>query len=111
MAGVASLEASRPAIAVLGGADYLYAGYKADLMHWFCKPSFAVRTHHLHLVPLESPLWKARLDFRDRLRSDATVRAEYAALKLELARRFEHDREAYTEAKAPFIERILASVG
>jgi GrpB-like predicted nucleotidyltransferase (UPF0157 family) len=32
---------------------------------------------------------------------------QYATLKVALARRFEFDREAYTEAKAPFIARTL----
>jgi GrpB-like predicted nucleotidyltransferase (UPF0157 family) len=79
-------------------------------MHWFCKPSFEHRTHHLHLIPFESPLWMDRLSFRDRLRQSEALRTEYAALKLDLARRFEHDREAYTEGKSPFIARVLAAV-
>jgi GrpB-like predicted nucleotidyltransferase (UPF0157 family) len=32
-------------------------------------------------------------------------------LKLELAKRFELDREAYTDAKSPFIERVLSTAG
>ena len=67
-----------------------------------------VRTHHLHLVPYGSSLWRERLAFRDRLRGDAGLAAEYAALKLELAERFELDREAYTDAKEPFVRRVLA---
>jgi hypothetical protein len=83
--------------------------YRSDILHWFCKPSFEFRTHHLHLVPYDSTVWRARLRFRDILRSDATIAAEYAALKLDLATRFELDREAYTEGKAPFITRALES--
>ena len=77
-------------------------------MHWFCKPSPQSRTHHLHLVPYGSALWMQRLRFRDALRADPALAAEYAALKCELARRFRHDREAYTEAKTPFVERVLS---
>ena len=44
MAGVASLEAARPAIAILERHQYCYAPYRSDVMHWFCKPSPAVRT-------------------------------------------------------------------
>lgn len=55
MVGVESLEASRPAIAVLGKIDYCYFPYRAESMHWFCKPSPSFRTHHLHLVPFQSP--------------------------------------------------------
>ncbi len=111
MVGVVSLTASEPAKAALHEAGYQYAEYKTDVMHWFCKPSFALRTHHLHLIPYRSPLWHDRLRFRDLLRADPALAAEYATLKLDLARKFEFDREAYTEGKSPFIARILASVG
>jgi GrpB-like predicted nucleotidyltransferase (UPF0157 family) len=111
MVGVTSLAESEPAKAVLHQAGYQYAAYKTDVMHWFCKPSFAMRTHHLHLIPFGSPLWHDRLRFRDALRTDSTLAADYAALKLELARKFEFDREAYTEGKSPFIARTLAAVG
>lgn len=111
MVGVTSLSESEPAIAALIAAGYQYSAYKTEVMHWFCKPSFEHRTHHLHLIPFESALWQERLSFRDRLRQSAAVRAEYAALKLELARRFEHDREAYTDGKSPFIASVLGRVG
>ncbi len=109
MVGVTSLTESEPAKDTLLRAGYLYAEYKTDVMHWFCKPSSEMRTHHLHLIPFGSPLWHARIGFRDRLRAEPAVAAEYAALKLALAKRFEYDREAYTDAKLPFITRILAT--
>src|SRR5215203_4027074 len=49
MVGVTSLPESDPAKDVLRRAGYQYAAYKTDVMHWLCKPSFAFRTHHLHL--------------------------------------------------------------
>jgi GrpB-like predicted nucleotidyltransferase (UPF0157 family) len=110
MVGVPSLAESEPAKEALRRAGYQYAEYKTEVMHWFCKPSFAVRTHHLHLVPYGSQLWRDRLTFRDLLRSNPALADEYAALKRELARRFELDREAYTDGKSPFIARALASV-
>ncbi|HEY1587217.1 MAG TPA: GrpB family protein [Polyangia bacterium] len=39
MAAVASLDASRPALAVLAPLQYVYFPYRADIMHWLCKPS------------------------------------------------------------------------
>jgi len=111
MVGVTSLPESEPAKSALREAGYQYAEYKTDVMHWFCKPSFAMRTHHLHLIPFGAPLWHDRLKFRDILRADPVLAADYATLKLALASKFEFDREAYTEAKSAFVARILASAG
>jgi GrpB-like predicted nucleotidyltransferase (UPF0157 family) len=107
MAGVRDLASSldaRDAVAPLG---YLYFPYRPDVMHWFCKPSPARRTHHLHLVPANSPLWAERIAFRDCLRSSAVTAAGYAALKTALAARYRLDREAYTDAKGDFIRSVL----
>lgn len=107
MAPVHSLAGSTEAISAVAPLDYLYAPYKPDQMHWFCKPSPAHRTHHLHLVPWGSGLWQRRLAFRDALRGSAGLAARYAALKQRLAVQYRHDREGYTEAKAPFIAEVL----
>jgi len=108
MAAVQTLEGSRPAIPVATSLGYCYSPYKSDLEHWFCKPSPAFRTHHLHLVPLGSPQWLGPIAFRNYLRKHRGVRAEYEALKRRLAQQYPFDREAYTEAKHPFIERITS---
>ena len=107
MAAVGSLDASRDALPLLQKFGYRYAPYRPDEMHWLCKPDFAQRTHHLHLVPFRSALWEERIRFRDCLRSTPTIAAEYAALKYRLARIHPSDREAYTAAKGPFIARVL----
>ena len=110
MAAAHSLEASRPAIAAVAQLGYVYHPYQADVMHWFCKPSPTLRTHHLHLVPVASPLWAQRLSFRDALRNNAALAVEYAELKLQLAHQFPLDREAYTDGKTAFIRRVLSQV-
>ena len=79
-------------------------------MHWFCKPSPAARTHHLHLVPSGTRLWVERLAFRDHLRRHPEIAGEYAELKERLAEQHRFDREAYTAAKAEFVESVLARV-
>jgi GrpB-like predicted nucleotidyltransferase (UPF0157 family) len=107
MAAVQSLEECRPAISILTNLSYVYFPYQPDQKHWFCKPSAAFRTHHLHLVPFRSRHWNERLLFRDFLRRNRVTAIEYAELKLLLAKQYEFDREAYTEAKRPFIQRIL----
>ena len=107
MAGVQSLEECRPAIATLEAIGYCYFPHRPEQQHWFCKPSAAFRTHHLHLVPFGSRSWTERLAFRDYLRRDHLTARQYAELKKQLATQYEFDREAYTEAKGPFIQSIL----
>ena len=107
MAGVADLEGSRDAFPVIRDLGYVDFPYRPEVMHWFCKPSPAFRTHHLHLVPFRSRLWIERLAFRDYLRIDPVTAREYGELKQDLARRHEFDREAYTQAKEPFVRRVL----
>jgi GrpB-like predicted nucleotidyltransferase (UPF0157 family)/GNAT superfamily N-acetyltransferase len=107
MAGVRDLTSSLDARAALASLDYVYFPYRSDVMHWFCKPSPARRTHHLHLVPVRSALWVERLIFRDYLRLSPAAAAEYAALKVALAAQHQFDREAYTDAKGAFVRSIL----
>src|SRR5262245_19390084 len=107
MAAVSSLEASRSAINEVVKVGYVYFPYRPDIMHWFCKPSAACRTHHLHLVPMGIKRWVECLAFRDEIRGNQALASEYAALKHRLAEIFKFDREAYTDGKAPFVERVL----
>ncbi len=107
MFGIKSLEDARPAIEVLVKNGYCYFPYKGDVMHWFCKPSDEVRTHHLHLVPFQSPLWSERIKFRNALRESSELADQYAQLKIGLAKRYKKDREKYTSEKWSFIKRVL----
>jgi GrpB-like predicted nucleotidyltransferase (UPF0157 family) len=109
MAPVRNLESSRQAIAAAESVGYCYYPYKPGEMHWFCKPSPAIRIHHLHLIPWRSPLWNERLAFRDALRENSALAKQYETLKFELAARYPNDREAYTQAKGPFIASVLGA--
>ena len=108
MVGVESLDASRPVLSMLDALEYCYFPYRPDEEHWFCKPSPQFRTHHLHLVPFGGRSWIERVAFRDYLRTHADAAAGYESLKRQLADRYRFDREAYTDAKEPFIRRTLA---
>jgi GrpB-like predicted nucleotidyltransferase (UPF0157 family) len=111
MAPVRSLEQAKPAIEALSPFGYCYFPYKAEVMHWFCKPSPALRTHHLHLVVAGSALWLERIAFRDALRKNALLAAQYQSLKQRLAGEHAHDREAYTAGKSPFVQSVLRRAG
>lgn len=107
LVGVESLAASRACFEPLAELEYLYAPYLPEEMHWFCKPGPGRRTHHLHLIPQDSPRYRDELAFRDHLRANPEKARDYAELKHRLAARFERDREGYTDAKADFIQRTL----
>lgn len=108
LVGVNDLPSSRDCIAKLAELGYQYAPYRADEMHWLCKPNPSHRTHHLHLVPTGSQRYRDELAFREILRSRSDLAIEYVALKQALADDYAHDREGYTQAKAAFIEKALA---
>jgi GrpB-like predicted nucleotidyltransferase (UPF0157 family) len=107
LVGISDLETARACFEPLALLGYLYAPYRIEEMHWFCKPDPRHRTHHLHLVPSDSARFRDELLFRDHLRAHPDLAAEYGELKRRLARTFEHDREAYTEAKSDFIQASL----
>mgnify|MGYP000923182277 FL=1 len=111
MAPVHSLELATPAIDALPALGYCYFPYKAEVMHWFCKPSPAHRTHHLHLVAAGSSTWLERIAFRNALRGSAQLAAEYLSLKKRLASDHAHEREAYTEGKSLFIQSVVMRAG
>ena len=64
--------------------------------------------YHLHMVEKRSHFWKRHLLFRDYLRAHPEVAQRYYRLKKELASKYGSDREAYTNAKASFIESTIA---
>ena len=75
---------------------------------YFVRPGDGGPRIHLHAVAAGSPLWLSHLAFRDALRSDPQLAQQYSELKHRLAVAHADDRAAYTAAKAPFIERVLA---
>jgi GrpB-like predicted nucleotidyltransferase (UPF0157 family) len=89
------------------GYEYLGDGIVSE-HHIFAKG--ASRTHLLHVVEHGRRRWRELLAFRDLLKSDASIAAEYEATKIELARRFAADRRAYREAKKDFVDPIVATL-
>ncbi len=73
-----------------------------DLNKGYLPTGFAEKVYHLHVRPLGD--WD-ELYFRDYLRKYPEVAREYEALKLSLKEKYEHDRDAYTNAKTEFVQR------
>jgi GrpB-like predicted nucleotidyltransferase (UPF0157 family) len=63
--------------------------------------------HHLYVCPHDSQQYSRHIAFRDYLRAHIEDANAYAARKRELAARFAADRDAYTQAKSEFVEKIL----
>ena len=91
----------------LSGLGYEYA-YWVDLPNDFTFEKGIERTHHVHLVELDSRQWSDYLRFRDALRRNAQLLCEYERVKVELGARFCRDRASYTKEKAQFICRVLS---
>jgi GrpB-like predicted nucleotidyltransferase (UPF0157 family) len=111
VAGVNDFKAARAAFEPLRRASYSYSPHRPGIAHHFAKPSPRLAEYGLHLTEPESDLWRERLAFRDALRGDATLAAEYEALKLRLAEEYSNDVAAYTRGKRTFVARVLASAG
>lgn len=75
---------------------------------FFIKVENEKRVAHLHLMPEGEPRWEQQRLFRDLLNGNPTLRDEYAVLKKHLANQFPDDREAYSEGKTAFIQRVFA---
>jgi GrpB-like predicted nucleotidyltransferase (UPF0157 family) len=65
--------------------------------------------HHLYACETDACSIREQLRFRNALRRNPELVAEYAELKRALADRYRHDRNAYTEAKTGFIRSVLES--
>lgn len=110
LAGVRSITVAERLASPLCQSGYATsAAFNASLSDrkWFMRWADGRRTHHLHLVVHGGPVWRKRLKFRDALRSDPELAAEYAALKIRLAETHPEDREAYTDAKTAFVGAIV----
>jgi GrpB-like predicted nucleotidyltransferase (UPF0157 family) len=109
MAGVESLVAAEALLPALRALGY---EHKADPdipeRLYLVRGPAERRTHHLSLAEPASGFWRRQLRFRDRLRADPALAAEYARLKHALAERHPTDRLAYAAGKDPFIEAVLA---
>ena len=110
MIGLEHLDEAESRIAAVGAASYEYVQkYERQLpeRRYFRKPRLGPRVYHVHCVVKGSDFWVRHLAFRDYLRAHPESASAYDELKRALAVRV--SKAEYTEAKSPFIERILAA--
>jgi GrpB-like predicted nucleotidyltransferase (UPF0157 family) len=108
--GATSLFVIEENISHLEVLGYCYVSkyeHEIPMRRYFVKAADTLPRIHLHCVVLNSALWQDHISFRDALLSDSALAAQYQTLKMELAAKFAHDKAAYTESKAPFIQAVI----
>jgi GrpB-like predicted nucleotidyltransferase (UPF0157 family) len=110
LVGVSDFDEARVCIAPMVAIGYRYRGENGiPRRHYFVKGD--PRTHHVHMLEVQSHGWQVTLRFRDLLRSNPTIAAEYAREKERLARLHADSRESYQREKDKIVDRILAQIG
>lgn len=75
---------------------------RISLNKGYTENGFAEKVFHIHLR-IEGD--NVEIGFRDLLNSDEELAKQYEKLKLGLWKKYEHDRDGYTNAKTEFIEK------
>ncbi len=68
------------------------------------------RTHLVHVVEYGSTTWRDSLAFRNALRADPVLAAQYQAFKEQAIAQVPEGRSAYTDLKGPFVAAVVATV-
>lgn len=103
---VDSRERAQEVASILQAHWYILMSASADrisLNKGYTENGFADRVFHLH-VRLKNDV--DEIYFRDYLNANPQIAKEYEALKLSLWKKYEHDRDAYTDAKTEFVKRF-----
>jgi GrpB-like predicted nucleotidyltransferase (UPF0157 family) len=86
---------------------YLYKGeYGIPGRHFFRTNDDIVK-FHIHMFAIDDPKWEYHIKFRDYLNNNPDEAKEYEKLKFDLIKKYNNDRELYTDGKSKFINRIL----
>lgn len=111
--GAPDLSSITSRLSQLGALGYRYKPEHERVLpecRYFSRPATDTPAVHLHAVVHGSLFWRRHLAFRDALRSNPELTHQYAELKRRLATLHADDRAAYTDAKGPFIAKVLATL-
>lgn len=90
---------------LLAESGYICMSQNAERLSFnkgYTEKGFAEKVFHLHLRFIGD---NDELYFRDYLIEHPDIAREYEKLKLTLWKKFEHDRDGYTSAKAEFVQK------
>jgi GrpB-like predicted nucleotidyltransferase (UPF0157 family) len=107
LVSVADLSDEASYVAAIESVGVTLRMREPDLGHVYFRNT-TPRTMHIHVCQTGSKWERDHLLFRDYLRTHPEKARRYEELKLAAAERYRDDRIAYTEAKGPLIETILA---
>ncbi len=79
---------------------------RVSFNYGYTESGFADEVYHLHLRYAGD---NDELYFRDYLNDNPNTAEEYQRLKLSLWHKYEHNRDAYTEAKTEFVKKYTAT--
>lgn len=91
----------------LSSNGYIYMSAdetRISLNKGYTENGFAERVFHIHLRIYGD---NDEIIFRDYLNANPDIAEKYERLKLELWKKYEHDRDGYTEAKTGFVLSIV----
>jgi GrpB-like predicted nucleotidyltransferase (UPF0157 family) len=111
MVGLHRLDDAAACIPLLETIGHIYHPEFEDQVpdrRFFRKGPDWARTHHVHMVERSSKFWADRILFRDYMRTHEEDAMVYLIMKKGLAARFGSNRRGYSDAKASFVEAILA---
>ena len=74
---------------------------------FFAKGPDAKRTHYLHVMRYNGAKWRNDAVFRDYLRTHSKRAKAYTTLKVKLAKRYQNERQKYSDGKDRFIKETL----
>ncbi|CAA9329252.1 MAG: Uncharacterised protein family UPF0157 (COG2320) [uncultured Gemmatimonadetes bacterium] len=107
---VASEGEADACVAPLEGLGYDYRGPCGDdpRRRYYVRDAEGGRVAQIHLYILPARAWDEKLAFRDALRGDPALARAYAQEKRRVAEAVGWDKSAYSVAKGPFVEAVLA---
>ena len=109
---VATEAAADACIVPIEALGYTYRGAYGDdpRRRYYVRDVAGERLSQIHLYILPARAWDEKLAFRDALRADPALARAYAAEKWRVAEAVAWDKGAYSIAKGPFVERVLAAL-
>ena len=108
LVGVDDFKKAPRTVPLLEDLGYVYHGELRS--GWLFFRTDDPHDRHLHVVERDGQDWWSQLAFRDALRADTKLVADYERVKIELAERFADDRAGYTAGKGEFVKSILDRV-